>query len=432
MSSRILLALALVAPVTARADDSALPGLLARTDQLAKEVAKVRGLRLKHAIPNEVIDRTELHTRLVALAGDDKTAAATAAEGLAMKRWGLVPFDFDYTGALVDLLSDQIAGYYDTKTKKLTILDSAGSDPDWAEMVFAHELDHGLQDQAFDLEKFEKLPDDATDAAIARHALVEGDGVALMLEVLLAREGITNPWHDPEASGRVLDAMLAPVGDTLDKAPLAIRAEMLFPYHAGFAFVAALRRHQPWSAIDAAFRRPPKSTEQILHVDKYLADDQPIAIAAATPASLTGLTLVHSGVWGELGFATFLDAHGIGTQVASEASAGWGGDRALLFAHEGDPNARHATGLVRSEWDTEADAMEAQAALERAVDDLIVGATVEHTGLRVRWLALDGTVAWVERRGTGVMLTIGVPAYDADALAAEAWTVITPKRQTKR
>ncbi|MEO9182263.1 MAG: hypothetical protein ABI467_02180, partial [Kofleriaceae bacterium] len=325
LAPRVMVAVALAFVATAaQAEPSPadpLAALLARTGAVAKEVAKVRGLRLRHPIPNEVVDRAELRERLLAEASEDHTAAETAAHGIALQRWGLVPLDYDYPARMLDLLVDQIAGYYDSKTKKLTILDSAGADPAWAEMVLAHELDHGLQDQAFDLGKFEKLPDDDTDALAARHAVVEGDGVALMIEVMLAREGITMPWAVPEAAAAVVEAMSAPdatTRDSLDASPLAIREEMLFPYRDGFAFVTAIRRTRPWSAIDAVFRRPPRSTEQILHLDKYLADDKPIAVKAAG-AAFAGYAVLASEVWGELGMRTFLLTHGVSTMVADTA-----------------------------------------------------------------------------------------------------------------
>src|SRR5262249_5315134 len=137
------LAIVAVLAAVARADDNpSLAALLARTNDIAKEVAHVRGLKLKHPIPNEVVDRVELRKRLLEVADDKETAHESEVEGLAMKRWGMVPLDYDYTGGLVDLMTDQIAGYYDAKTKKMTILDSAAGDRDWAEMVLAHELDH--------------------------------------------------------------------------------------------------------------------------------------------------------------------------------------------------------------------------------------------------------------------------------------------------
>jgi hypothetical protein len=413
-------------PVARSAD---LAALLARTDSVAKEVAKIRGLPLKHAIPNELVDKDELRARLVKMAADTKTAAQTTAEGLALARWGLIPLSTDYRQLLIDLLTEQIAGYYDPETKTLTISKSAGDDPGWAEMVLAHELDHGLQDQSYDLKKFEDLPDGEGDASAARHALVEGDGIALMIEVMLGRTHTPVPWSNPEVADMIVKAMSAPGnGDGLDKAPLAIRESMLFPYRAGFAFVAALRRRQPWSAVDAAFARPPRSTEQILHPERYAADDPPIPIEATVPAALPGFAIAHSTVWGELGFDIFLRSHHVDTSVAAVAAAGWGGDRAIVLTRAGDALPEHAVGILRMEWDSEADAIEATEAGARALDDAVVGGTAERSQTHTRWLGLDGRVSWIERRGPALVIVLGAPAWSAEALASEVWTATHVKR----
>ena len=148
--------------------------------------------------------------------------------------------------------------------------------------------------------------------------------------------------------------------DLMAQAPLALREAMLFPYRDGFAFVAALRRTKPWSAVDAAFKRPPRSTEQILHVDKYLSDDKPVPVTAGA-SPLTGYTVFDTEVWGELGMRSFLRTYGVSDDISSRAAAGWGGDRAVVLAHEGETNPRKMIGVARFEWDTEIDAREAQA-----------------------------------------------------------------------
>ncbi|MCW5802383.1 MAG: hypothetical protein KIT31_08350 [Deltaproteobacteria bacterium] len=401
-----------------------LADLLARTDAIAKEVSRIRGLPLKKPIPNEVVDREELRKRLLAMAAEEKTHKGTLSEGLALARWGMIPIAADYEAMMVDLLTEQIAGYYDPDTKRLTISKSAGEDASWAEMVLAHELDHGLQDQAFDLKKFEAVPDSEGDASIARRALVEGDGIALMLEVMLARNGAPVPWSNPHVADAIEKAMSVPGnGDALDKAPIVIRESMIFPYRSGFTFVAALRRRSPWSAVDAAFARPPASTEQVLHPERYLADDRPVPIAIDPPASLRGFAPAHTTVWGELGFSLFLRSHGIDPATATEAAAGWGGDRVVVFARDGDRRPEKAVGIARLDWDSEADAIEAAEAAVKALDQTVVGPTVEHTPTRTRWFAIDGTVSWIERRGPAFVMVYGVPAWAADALAAEIWTV---------
>ncbi|HEY5922474.1 MAG TPA: hypothetical protein VIV11_12420 [Kofleriaceae bacterium] len=397
--------------------------MLARTDAIAKQVAKQRGLKLKKKVEFEVVDRDQLRARLMKLAAEDMTQIETRAEGLALARWGMIPLETDYLQLMVDLLTDQIAGYYDPKTKKLTISKSAGTDPEWAEMVLAHEIEHALQDQTYDLDKFERVPDGEGDAALARQALVEGDGVALMIELTLARKKVEPPWRDPMIARELEQAMGLPSGDLLDTAPLAVREALLFPYRGGFAFVAALRRKQPWSAIDAAFKRPPRSTEQIIHPDKYQADELPIGVDIRLPATLAGYQVTHTTVWGELGFSLFVRSHGADVQAAAQAADGWGGDRVITLAKPGDLKPEHAIGIARFEWDSEADATEAHAATVKALDNAIVGGTIEHGELRTRWFGFDGTATVAERRGTSIVVAHGVPVRLLDAVQAELWTV---------
>jgi hypothetical protein len=410
------------APV--RADGDTLAALLRRTDAVAREVSRVRGLPLKRPIPNEVVDRRELHARLLKMAAEDKTAEDSAAEGFALERWGMIPPGTDYKGLLVDVLTDQVAGYYDPETRKLTISRSAGDDPTWAEMVLAHEIDHGLQDQSFDLHRFEDVPSSEGDAAAARHALVEGDGIAVMIEVMLARRHARVDWANPEIATAIEKTMSAPGlgSDGLDRAPLAIREAMLFPYRAGFGFIAALRRRQPWSAVDAAFARPPRSTEQILHPERYLADDPPVPIEVRAPAALPGFAIAHSTVWGELGFGLWLRSRGVDERTADEAAAGWGGDRVVVLARPGDRRSERAVGIARTEWDTEADAIEAAEAAGKALADLVVGGTIDRTANRIRLFGIDGTVSWLERKGPSLVIVLGAPAWSAAALATEVWT----------
>jgi hypothetical protein len=408
----------------ASADGASLAALLRRTDAVAREVAQVRGLPLKRTIPNEVVGRDELRARLQQMAADDKTAADSAAEGFALERWGMIPPGTAYEAMLIDLLTEQIAGYYDPGTKKLTISSAAGDDPAWAEMVLAHELDHGLQDQAFDLHRFEDLPSSEGDAAAARRALVEGDGIALMIEVMVTRSRSKIDWANPELATAIKKAMSVPGAGTdhIDQAPLAIREAMVFPYRAGFGFVAALRRRQPWSAVDDAFAHPPRSTEQILHPERYVADDLPVPIEARVPAALPGFAIVHSTVWGELGFDLWLRSHGIDERGAADAAAGWGGDRVIVLARPGERRAAKAVGIARTEWDSEADAIEAAEAAGKALAEAVVGGTVDRTATRMRLFGVDGTLSWIERRGASLVIVIGAPAWSADALAAEVWT----------
>jgi len=231
-------------------------------------------------------------------------------------------------------------------------------------------------------------------------------------------------WANPEIALAIEKTMSAPGlgGDSLDRAPLAIREGLLFPYRAGFGFIAALRRRQPWTAVDAAFARPPQSTEQILHPERYLADDAPIAVEARAPAVLRGFSIAHSTVWGELGFALWLRSHGVDEHAANQAAAGWGGDRAIVLARPGDRRPDRAVAILRTEWDSEVDAIEAAEAAGKALAASVIGGTVERTGTRMRLAGLDGTVSWLERRGAALVIVLGAPAWSAAALGREVWT----------
>ena len=47
------------------------------------------------------------------------------------------------------------------------------------DMLLAHELTHALQDQHFNLRRFEKWPHGDSDAELAAHALIEGDATLM-------------------------------------------------------------------------------------------------------------------------------------------------------------------------------------------------------------------------------------------------------------
>ncbi|HEY4245041.1 MAG TPA: hypothetical protein VGM88_34735 [Kofleriaceae bacterium] len=436
----MLRGVAVLALLGATAAADPLSDLLAKTPEIARAVSKQRGLPLKRPIPNEVLDKDAMRARLLKETADPKAAREATESGQLMIRFGLLPAGTDYTAMMVDVLTEQIAGFYDPDTKALAVATSAGEDETWAEVVLSHELDHGIQDQNFDLKKFEDVPDGESDADMARHALVEGDGVALMLEVLVGKTGGAIDWSNPALVAALTSAMSEPDDDKpgpggksekLDKAPLAVREAMLFPYRAGLVFVAGLRAHHSWRAVDAAFRRAPRSTEQILHVAKYLADEKPIVVGKDLPASLHDYPLVTTSVMGELGYSIWFRAHGVDEAPANTAAAGWGGDRTLLFAATGETRPDHMIGLARSAWDTEADAIEAEAAAAHALDASALGAIVEKDDTHARFVTADGTTSWVERRGKQLVVVIGAPAAIAPALADDAWVGL-PKAKRHR
>jgi hypothetical protein len=327
--------------------------------------------------------------------------------------------------------TDSVAGYYDLKTKHLVISRAASTDLAEAEMVIAHELVHGLQDQAFDLTKLEEVALTEGDAALARRALIEGDAMALTIELMLARAGTAAPWSNPDAAATLAKGLEILGATGLDKAPLAVRDTMSFPYRAGVGFVAALRRRQPWSAVDAAYKKPPRSTEQVIHPERYLAGDEPVALALDPPPPLASYAIAARSVWGELGVDIFLRSHGVDPSTSALAAEGWGGDRVLVLAKSGTPE---FVGIGRFEWDSEADAIEAAEAFTNAFDAALVGASVDRSTTLHRWFTLDGRVSWVERKGPSLVVAKNVPVWAATEALTAAWTSsgIAVKKKPKR
>lgn len=403
----------------AAADDDWTGKLVARADDIAAKVARMRGLKIKKPIPKGVMTDDQLRARILDSMDDDTTPAERAAEAAMVKRWGLIPMATDLDALVVDLLTEQIAGFYDPKEGKLYISAKPGSDDASADMLMAHEITHALQDQHFGLETWMAAVKADGDATSARQALVEGDGVALMIEYLLAGQGMGPPWDHDEIVKLMTGSMDAAAagggGELLDQAPLAIREGMIFPYRAGVGFVAALRRHQPWSKVDAAFKRPPVSTEQILHPERYFAGEQPDAIGAPAGA-------LHTAIWGEEGWRVFLRAHGVEEARAAGAAAGWGGDRVVLAGPATAIAApKLATGVAMTTWDTEADALEFWDALGGALDHHVVGTEVVLERERVVWLDVDGRVTAAELRGRQVAIVTGAGVLAWRAALDGAW-----------
>jgi hypothetical protein len=226
-----LIATAVALPTSPdNAPDRSFYDLVAKVDRLAKEVAKLRGLKLKKAVQREVVTTALLDSRLATLANEPQAKRITAAEDFGYSRWGWIAPNTDYAQLLLDLRRDQVLGYYDPDTKRLTLVDRAVNDEASAELVLAHEIEHALQDQSFDLKTFEDVPETEGDARRARRALVEGDALATMVELMLQRRGSVAPWSDPDITNALEKGMSLPgKGDSLDLAPLAVRESMMFP-----------------------------------------------------------------------------------------------------------------------------------------------------------------------------------------------------------
>ena len=272
-------------------------------------------------------------------------------------RLGLLPPGADLRELTGTISGEQVAGYYDPRTKRLRLVEGAQTgNRVLDEITLAHELTHALEDQRFGLDT--NRADQPDDPGEAYTALVEGTATALMLEYL------KRYFSGESALGGLLGSAFAEAGTT--PLPPFVMDSLTFPYVNGMSFVTNLynRAGQRWALVDLALsKRPPVSTEQIMHPDKWIAVEVPEKVTLPQPGA--GWKQLAAGTLGEFETAELLKLNG--AQAADAAAAGWGGDRYELW-RRGDgpcetPCIDRDLVVVRWRWDTARDAREFAAAL---------------------------------------------------------------------
>ncbi|SRR6266436_1327732 len=342
--------------------------LIAATSDVLKETSEIRQLAVLRPVQSSTQSRTEIERMLIKNLDDETTPAQMHAGEVTLKRLGLAPPDFQYRALMLRVLTEQVAGYYDPKTGDFHLADWI--DLDGQRPVMAHELTHALQDQHFNLRRFEHWPKGDSDAELATHALIEGDATLAMAFYVA---------NNPLRALAFLKSMGAKgmASPELDKSPRALRETLLFTYQEGMNWTRNLYKQGGWERVSKAFTDLPQSTEQIMHPDKYYAHEAPVkvtlpditnllnnserlVIRSVPPASARGLTSqagwkrLDYDVEGEWGFYLILDEFLKSPAESRRAAAGWGGDRFAVY--EGPKGEVLFASL--SNWDTEADARE--------------------------------------------------------------------------
>src|ERR1043166_3339653 len=198
--------------------------LIAATDEVLKETSTLRQLAVLRPVQSSMQSRTEIERAVVKNLDEDTSAADMHAAEVTLKKLGLAPPDFQYRALMIRLLPEQVAGYYEPKTRQFHLADWI--DVEGQKPVMAHELTHALQDQHFDLRRFEHWPKGDSDAELAAHALIEGDATLAMVMYISS---------SPIRALTFLKSLGSMVVDTkeLDQAPRIIRESLLFPYQEG-------------------------------------------------------------------------------------------------------------------------------------------------------------------------------------------------------
>ncbi len=240
---------------------------------IARRVEGLRDLRYRRIpVPQRVTGAQARRDGLKDYDASEPPAARVADEEV-LELLGLIPRGTSLRHVAASLYGQGVAGYYDPRTKRLKVVSGAAtSTRALAETVIAHELTHALEDQHYGLD--DEGPSEGDDRALARLALVEGTATEVMTrygERFIGRG---------ELLASAIGSAFAPTGDL----PPYIEAQTVFPYLAGQQFVQELLRRAGgrWALVDDAERvRPPVSTEQVLHPERYLRADEPKPVRAA-------------------------------------------------------------------------------------------------------------------------------------------------------
>lgn len=377
--------------------------------RVLKETSEIRGLPVKRSVPSGVKSQQSVEKMIEGMVQSSATANQVATAELYLQQLGLAPANFNLKSYYVKMMGEQIAGYYDNKAK--AFYTSERVDPTLLESVMAHELTHALQDQHFNLERLSKWPPHDSDARVAMQSLVEGDAT-LVMSHYIAR----NPMRYLGALAGSLKAQ----GDSqiLQGGPRILRESMTFPYIQGMMFASNLHRRGGYAQVSAAFKNLPQSSEQILHFEKYLAGDKPIAVKVRDlkPLLGAGWKQMDHDVNGELDMLNILAEYVKEPGVAQRAAEGWGGDRYTVYT-----GPKKAALIVQdSIWDSEKDALKWRQAYAKRSNTRFGIKPIQRGNLQV-WNSAPYGV-WMEQRGKRVVILEGtVGAFDVAKVMSVLW-----------
>jgi len=257
-------------------------------DEILAFDSKQTGLAVKKEVKRKLTSREEVVSYLTKNKDDKDTQRLRRSE-LVLKKFGLLPRGFDLEKLLVALLREQVAGYYDPKTKTVHLLDWVPMEEQ--EPVMAHELTHALQDQAVGLDKWmsrgEKdlaetrknptavdIENDEEDNA--RQAVVEGQAEAVMLQYALAPVGrsiVDSPDLVDEMESSMTNG--TPDSTVFKDAPIFLKESLTFPYRYGLEFeIELLKKGGREKAFAGVLANPPHTTRQIMEPETYLSGEK--------------------------------------------------------------------------------------------------------------------------------------------------------------
>jgi len=392
-------------------------------DKIKAKLVAIRGLAFRSPVPLVAVSATEARGMLEREIRHQFAPGELTTIGRVYVALGLLPAGTDLERAFLDLYSSQLAGFYDPVDRRMVLVNEALRTAFFTraienvirrdlagEMVLAHELTHALQDQHFGLDTG-RADVGEDDAQLAVRAVYEGDAT-------LAGYATVVGWLRPGTAvslARKLERVQSQMARDYPDVPALIRESIVFQYVAGVNFVSWAYKNAGWEGVNALLARPPRSTEQILHPEKYFVHPENpvrVQIGALAPYLRGEWQLAEEATLGELTIR-LLGERFLDRTRAAEVAAGWDGDRLMALAHGQD------LALVwLTAWDSERDAIEFFSAWATILASRHSGTASTSDAV----ISLGGAEPYyLERRGTKVLAIEGQLESDLPALADRIW-----------
>ncbi|MDP9387982.1 MAG: hypothetical protein M3Q48_08630, partial [Actinomycetota bacterium] len=273
-------------------------------------VERERGLAFKAPVDVTALDDAAFEARLTESNEEDDKEVRDAEAVL--EAMGLLDPEVDLLSTVKRFSAGAVVGFYDTETDELVVRGSEATASVRSTLV--HELTHAVEDQHFDLHR----PDLGDEAFLGFQALAEGSAVRVEERY---RGTLSSDERRQAARDEAVRAAQVP-----SNLPEVVQIAFAFPYSFGPRLVAALVRAGGQARLDAAYARPPASTEQVLEPERYLRGDEPRQV----PVPRADAPAFDDGEIGQLFLVLMLDAE-LDDDEATAAADGWGGDRYVAW-----------------------------------------------------------------------------------------------------
>jgi len=302
--------------------------VLARlVDSLRVPVERASGLTFRTPPRSALRSRQEVRAYLVAKLDEELPPARMGGLEAGYRLFGMLPDTLSLRKLLLDLYTEQVAGYYDPDSA--TLFGVAGADRSQLRLVLAHEMVHALQGQYLPLDSILKATAN-NDRLTAAQSILEGQATLASIEVLAPGQGIARTpqfWEMYRDQVRAQQSAM-PI---FARAPLVVREALIFPYLDGAEFMHWWETAGPKDTLPYG-RRMPVSTEQILHPERYARGDLPVPLEFPPDSGI-----VYEDALGENEIRVLLAVLAGSNDVQTVVPIGWGGDRFRVYRTPGGP-----------------------------------------------------------------------------------------------